>query len=46
MRIIKGIPIYSLGDYQFAALILPVGLMIAIAILSGLKETHGRHCEE
>ncbi|KTC73784.1 major facilitator family transporter [Legionella birminghamensis] len=39
-------PVYSLGDYQFAAIILPVGLIIAWLALWGLKETHGRHVEE
>ncbi len=45
MRMAEGIPVYSLGDYQFAALIFPIGLLIALAILFGLKETHCRQIE-
>ncbi|MBA2657681.1 MAG: MFS transporter [Tatlockia sp.] len=45
MRIINEVPTYSLGDYQFAALIFPVGLIIAFLVLFGLKETHCRHTE-
>lgn len=43
MQMINGTPVYSLGDYQLASLILPVGLLFAFVALSGLKETHGRH---
>lgn len=45
MQMIKGVPVYSLGDYQSAAIILPIGLVIAFFALSGLKETHARHHE-
>lgn len=41
MHLVDGIPVYSLADYQFAALILPLGLVIALLMLLGLKETHG-----
>lgn len=42
MHMINGVPTYSLGDYQAAALILPIGLVLSIFILSGLRETHCR----
>lgn len=42
MQMINGVPTYSLGAYQTAALILPVGLVLSILILSGLRETHCR----
>lgn len=41
----NGAPVYSLADYQHAAMILPIGLIIAWLALRGLKETHGRHLE-
>jgi MFS family permease len=40
MHMIKGVPTYSLNDYQSAALIMPIGLTIALALISKLKETH------
>jgi MFS family permease len=40
MRVINNIPTYSLGDFQFAAIILPCGLILAAISLYGLKETH------
>lgn len=46
MQMLDGIPVYSLGDYQYAGLIFPVGLIIALAVLFGLKETHCRQIEE
>ena len=42
MQMLNGTPVYSLGDYQLAALILPLGLLLAFFALVGLKETHGR----
>lgn len=45
MHMLNGIPVYSLSAYQYAAMILPLGLLIAFFALSGLKETHGRHIE-
>lgn len=43
MQMINGVPVYSLGDYETAAIILPIGLVIAFLILLGLKETFGHH---
>jgi len=43
VQMLNGVPVYSLGDYQFAAMILPIGLILAFLALSGLKETYGRH---
>ena len=40
MTIVNGTPVYSFGDYQFAAFMLPCGLIIALIALMGLKETH------
>jgi MFS family permease len=45
VKFLKNIPVYSLGDYQFAARILPIGLIIALCCLFGLKETHGKNLE-
>jgi MFS family permease len=36
----NGVPVYSAEDYQFAAMVLPLGLLIALWSLRGLKETH------
>lgn len=44
-HVVGGIPVYSLDSYQHAAIILPVGLVIALFMLSGLKETHCQHVE-
>lgn len=38
-----GVPVYSLADYQVAAMILPLGLSLALFVIFGLKETHCRH---
>jgi len=45
MQMVNGVPVYSLADYQYAAIILPIGLIIALFSLTGLKETFGRHNE-
>ena len=45
MHLVNGIPIYSLEAYQYAAIILPIGLVIAFFMLFGLKETHCRQVE-
>lgn len=45
MQVIDGVSVYSLGAYQYAAIILPVGLLIAFIMLFGLKETHCRQVE-
>ncbi len=45
MRMIAGVPTYSLHDYQFAAMILPLGLVLAIALLFGLRETYCRRSQ-
>lgn len=46
MHLDKGVPVYSLGDYQYAALIVPLGLILALWVLFGLKETRCRHIED
>ena len=40
MHMVNGTPVYLLGAYQYAATILPVGLVIAFIMLLGLKETN------
>lgn len=40
VQLINNVPVYSLADYQYAAIILPVGLLIAFFMLFGLKETY------
>lgn len=46
MSLIDGTPVYPLEAYQQAALILPIGLFIALCVLFGLKETHCRQQAE
>lgn len=41
-----GVPVYSLGDYQMAATILPLGICLALLVITKLKETHCRHVVE
>lgn len=45
MHLINGLPVYHLEAYQHAAIILPIGLLIAFIMLLGLKETHCRQDE-
>ncbi len=45
MHQVGGVPVYSLESYQYAALILPIGLLIAFWVLLGLKETHCKPTE-
>ena len=42
----QGVPVYALQAYQTAAIILPLGLCLALSMLWGLKETHCRPLEE
>ncbi len=42
MHIVAGVPVYSLRDYQTAAMILPVGLLLAFVAMIPLKETYCR----
>lgn len=42
MTIIDNVPVYALRDFQFAATLLPIGLLIALLVLFGLKETYCR----
>lgn len=44
-QMIDGVPVYSLPDFQFAAIILPLGLCLALTAIYGLKETHCRHVQ-
>lgn len=45
MHLVSGVPTYSIDAYQYAALILPIGLLVAFLMLHGLKETHCRQAE-
>ncbi|HHT0594077.1 TPA: MFS transporter [Legionella anisa] len=45
MHMINGTPVYLLSAYQYAAIILPIGLLIAFLMLLGLKETRCEHIE-
>lgn len=45
MHLINGVPVYPLDAYQHAAVILPLGLLIAFFMLLGLKETRCRQVE-
>lgn len=40
MHMVDGAPVYSLADYQFAAIILPLGLCLAWMALMKSKETY------
>ena len=43
---VDGVPVYSLSDYQTAAMILPLGLTLALFVIYRLKETHCRNVQE
>lgn len=43
MHMVDGIPVYSLADYQTAALLLPIGLFLALIVVFKIKETYCRH---
>ena len=45
MNLVGGVPVYSLAAYQYAAAILPLGLLLAFFLLLGLKETHCHQAE-
>jgi MFS family permease len=45
MHMVNGIPVYSFGDYQTAAMIIPVGLALALYIIFKLKETNCRQTQ-
>ncbi len=38
--------IYQLTDYQYAAMMFPIGLILAFILILGLRETHCRHLED
>lgn len=40
MHMEAGVPVYTLADYQFASMILPMGLILAYVILKGLNESY------
>lgn len=40
VKMVDGLPVYSFGDYQTAAAILPLGLSMALLIIFKLKETY------
>ena len=42
MHMMNGAPVYSLGAYQAATMILPISFLLAFLTLMGLKETHCR----
>ena len=46
MHLINGTPVYLLEAYQHAAIILPLGLLIAFLMLFGLKETRCQQIED
>ncbi len=46
MQVVNGTPTYLLSAYQYAAIILPLGLLIAFLMLFGLKETHCQQIED
>jgi len=39
--VVDGLPVYSLADYQYAILIIPAGLCVALIALYKLRETSG-----
>ncbi len=46
MHLMSGTSVYQLGAYQYAAIILPLGLFIAFLMLLGLKETRCQQIED
>lgn len=40
VKIVNGLPVYSFADYQAAAIMIPVGLVIALLAIIKLKETY------
>jgi hypothetical protein len=38
--LVNNIPVYSRESYQFALMVLPVGLLFSIGLTFFLKETH------
>jgi MFS family permease len=46
VQLINRTPVYMLGAYQHAAIILPIGLLIALLMLFGLRETHCQRIED
>lgn len=44
-NVIGSIPIYSIEAYQRAATILPLGLLLAVILLTGVKETYCKQIE-
>lgn len=46
VEFVNGTPVYLLDSYQHAAVILPLGLLIAFFVLFGLKETRCQQIEE
>jgi len=45
MKMVDGVPVYSLASYQTAAMILPLGLILALIIILNLKESHCRQIQ-
>ena len=45
MQMVNGVPVYSFGDYQTAAMIIPLGLALALYTVFRLKETHCRQIQ-
>lgn len=43
---LNGAPVYSLGDYQAAALMIPLGIVLAFIAIFKLKETHCRQATQ
>ncbi len=46
VHLVHGTPVYLLDAYQHAAIILPLGLLIAFLMLLGLKETRCQQIED
>jgi MFS family permease len=44
-RMMDGVPVYSLDNYEMAAVILPVGFLLALFALFKLKETYCRQSQ-
>ena len=45
MKMVDGVPVYSLASYQTAAMILPLGLILALIVILKLKESHCRQIQ-
>lgn len=42
---VNGLPVYTVMDYKYALLVIPVGLVLSALLMFFIKETHGRQMQ-